>query len=113
MSAQLRKISDWQVLAREASFRPADMAAMCSVSLRHLERHFMVSFHRTPGEWTRDLRLRLAKDLITQGWSTKAVAEELGFTDSAHLCREFKRMCGNTPQHFAPGYTQRSKSPLR
>jgi len=32
MSAHLRKTSDWQVLAREASLRPDGMAAMCSVS---------------------------------------------------------------------------------
>ena len=113
MSAQLQKINDWQLLAREASFKPADMAAMCSVSLRQLERHFLVRFQRTPGNWTRDLRFRIAKDLIIQGWSTKAVAQELRFTDSAHLCREFKRLCGTTPQYFAPGFTQRSKSSRR
>ena len=110
MSARLLKISNWKLLAREASFRPASMAAMCSVSLRQLERHFMLRFQRTPGEWTRDLRLSIAKDLITQGWSNKAVAEELAFTDSAHLCREFKRMCGTTPQDHAPVYTQRIKA---
>jgi hypothetical protein len=45
--------------------------AMCSISLRHLERHFAKHFHKTPGAWTRDLRLRLAKKLISQGCRTK------------------------------------------
>lgn len=47
-------------------------------------------------------------NLITQGWSNKAAAEDLGFTDSAHLCGKFKRMCGTTPQHYAPVYAQGS-----
>jgi AraC-like DNA-binding protein len=89
-------------MAREALFRPSGMAAMCSISLRHLERHFAKHFHKTPGAWTRDLRLRLAKKLISQGWSDKAVVAELGFTDSAHLCREFRMRCGTTPQDHAP-----------
>jgi AraC-like DNA-binding protein len=72
------------------------------VSLRQLERHFAVHLQKTPREWTRDLRLRLAQDLISHGWSSKAVAAELNFADSSHLCREFKKRCGTTPQSFAP-----------
>jgi transcriptional regulator GlxA family with amidase domain len=104
MSGQLLKVHDWQILARKANFRPAGMAAMCSISLRQLERHFQCCFHRTPGEWTRDLRLRLAKDLIGQGWSNKAVAAELNFANESHLCHEFMRVYGLPPRSFAPAH---------
>jgi AraC-like DNA-binding protein len=103
MSGQLLKVNDWQVIARKAKFRPASIAAMCSVSLRQLERHFASQFQKTPGAWIRDLRLRLAKELIAQAWSNKAVVEELDFTDNPHLCREFQKKCGTTPQFHAPG----------
>jgi transcriptional regulator GlxA family with amidase domain len=102
MSGQLLKVTDWKIVAQTAKFKPASMAAMCSISLRQLERHFANQFHQTPGAWTRELRLRLAKELILQGWSNKAVAAELDFTDNPHLCREFKRKCGTTPRRYAP-----------
>jgi transcriptional regulator GlxA family with amidase domain len=78
------------------------MAALCCISLRQLERHFANQFHTTPRSWTQHLRLRLAKELLSQGFTNKAVVAELGFTDNAHLCREFKKRCGTTPRYYAP-----------
>lgn len=46
--------------------------------------------------------VRLAKDLITRGYSSKAAAAELKFATDAHFCREFKRVFGASPQTFAP-----------
>jgi transcriptional regulator GlxA family with amidase domain len=99
----LRKQS-WEDLARAARFQPAAMASLCSVSLRQLERHFKNHFRKTPRQWARGLRWRLAQKLIAQGRSNKWVVAELGFTDNAHLCREFKKLCGATPQSHAPYY---------
>lgn len=104
MSAKLSKIEEWEGLARKAKFRPSTMAALCSTSLRQLERHFRVAFDKTPGEWTRELRWRLARAYLSEGWSNKAVVDELGFSDAPHLCREFKRVCGKSPQDFGPSY---------
>src|SRR6266404_3288701 len=100
MSARLAQIHQWEILAKEARFRPSALAALCPTSLRQLERYFAGQFHKTPGEWSRELRYRSARGLLARGWSTKAVAAELGFADSAHLCREFKRMCGTSPQSY-------------
>ncbi len=102
MQSQLIQIEDWESLARQAHFRPTEMAALCPTSLRHLERFFGMRFHQTPGEWTRELRCRLARQLIAAGWSNKAVVNELGFVDHAHLCHEFKRIYGVPPREFAP-----------
>jgi AraC-like DNA-binding protein len=98
----MSQTTDWQALAHKAKFRPAGIAALCSISLRQLERHFASEFHITPRSWTQDVRLRLAKELLSQGLSNKVVVAELGFTDNAHLCREFKKRCGTTPRYFAP-----------
>jgi len=102
MNARLLKIQNWEHLAREAQFQPATMAALCPVSLRHLQRFFTIRFSQTPGQWSRQLRCRLARQLIAQGWSNKAVATELGFANESHLCHEFKRLYGEPPQSFAP-----------
>jgi len=102
MSARLPPIQDWERLALQARFRPDVMAALCSISLRHLERLFELQINQTPRDWMRQLQCRLALHLISQGWSTKAVAEELKFADSSHLSRHFKRIYGAAPQKFAP-----------
>jgi len=103
-SGQLSRISDWENLAREAKFHPVDMAALCPSSLRQMQRFFAARFGMSPCEWARQSRCRLARQLISEGWSSKAVIFELGFTDGSHLGREFRRFYGARPQAFAPIY---------
>src|SRR5262249_10150236 len=100
----LSRISNWEELAREARFEPSNMAALCPTSLRHLERFFTIQFNKTPSEWARELKCRLARQLIAEGWSNKAVAAELHFGNESHLCHEFKRFFGASPQTFGPGW---------
>jgi AraC-like DNA-binding protein len=95
-------IQDWEKLARDARFQPALMADRCAISLRQMQRFFVSNFAKTPRQWTRELRCRLALNLISEGWSTKAVSLELYFAHGSHFCREFKRIYGNSPQTFAP-----------
>jgi len=112
MNARLAKIENWERLAQQAQFQPAAMAALCPVSLRHLQRFFTSRFSQTPGQWSRKLRCRLARRLISEGWSNKAVATELGFSNESHLCREFKRYYGAPPQSFGPVFVSREHPSL-
>jgi len=107
---RLLKIHDWEKLAREAAFHPGTMAALCPISLRQLERFFVEHFNETPARWARRLKCRLACELIGRGWSNKAVVVELAFGNESHLCHEFKRLFGVTPQSFAPLYDNRRLS---
>ena len=102
LNDRFARIADWEQLAQSARFQPAKMAACCPVSLRHLERFFARTFHQRPGEWVRHLRCRLARELISAGWPNKAVVYELGFGNESHLCHEFKRIYGTSPQSFGP-----------
>jgi AraC-like DNA-binding protein len=112
MRAHLLKIAEWEHLARQAKYQPATMAALCPISLRHLERFFSVQFNKTPKEWTRELRARIARKLIAAGWSNKAIAAELHFASQSHFCREFKRVYGFSPQTFSPFYQRRAVCPV-
>jgi AraC-like DNA-binding protein len=98
----LVRIERWELLARAAGFHPAELAGICAVSLRHLERFFGARFQKTPGSWLRELQCRMAKELILRGYSSKAAAAELKFANASHFCREFKRVHGVSPQSFAP-----------
>ena len=113
MSRCLLQIRDWERLAKEAHFQPQVMAALCPISLRQLERFFKQDLHKTPRQWVRDLRCRLALKLVSEGWSNKAVAAELHYWDESHFCREFKRMCGASPQTFGPVYGNTSRLRLQ
>jgi len=104
MKGLLSRIQNWEVLARNAKFKPAIMAAFCCVSLRQLERFFNSHFKMTPTEWARDLRCKIARQLIGQGWSNKAVVFELGYANDSHLCHEFQKVYGTSPRSFAPVY---------
>jgi AraC-like DNA-binding protein len=100
MSGKLSKIDNWEMMARGAGYRPSLMAALCAVSLRQLERFFVDRFGASPGKWTRDLRIQAARDRISAGQSNKEVVDELRFANPSHLCHEFKRAFGVSPQTF-------------
>ncbi len=104
MAGRLLKIVEWEQLGRQAGFSPPTMAALCHVSLRQLERLFEQQFQTTPGHWLRALQCRLAKELVSQGYSNKAASTELTFANESHFCREFKKAFGVPPQTFAPGW---------
>lgn len=102
MGARLLRVKNWEIVAREAKFRPAVAAAKCCVSLRQFERFFAENFQQSPGLWMRAMRCRMAKEFIAKGWSNKAVVNELHFGNESHLCHEFQKFYGCSPQTYAP-----------
>ena len=106
VKGSLLTIEQWEQVAREANFNPAKMASLCSISERQLQRLFRQHLHCTPSRWLRELQCRLAKDLIIEGYSNKAAANELKFANESHFCREFKKVFGTSPQSFAPQNTE-------
>ncbi len=102
MSARLLRIHDWEKLAKAAKFKPSTMAALCPISLRQMQRFFEKEFAKTPRQWIRELRCQRAFQLVQEGWSNKAIAAELHFAGESHLCHEFKRVFGLSPQSYAP-----------
>ena len=104
MSGKAVRREDWEWIARRAEFKPSKMATLCAMSERHLQRIFKKHLKQTPSQWLRELQCRLAKQLISQGYSSKAAAAELNFATDAHFCREFKKVFGMSPQSFAPAH---------
>jgi AraC-like DNA-binding protein len=102
MSGRLRRIDNWEHLAKEANFKPGTAAALCGVSNRQLERFFLATFDQTPRQWMRELQCRLARELISRGFSNKAVVTDLQFSNPGHFCREFKKVFGSSPQSCGP-----------
>src|SRR5690349_18221276 len=101
MGGRLYRGIDWEQLAIKSDFKPAKFARLCTISKRHLERHFVQEFRQTPKFWLRTLQCRMAKELIASGHSNKMIAADLKSASAAHFCRVFKKYCGISPGQFA------------
>jgi AraC-like DNA-binding protein len=98
---------NWEKLAAEANYRPRELAALCTVSLRTLQRHFSMNYQVTLGEWLRQLRVNRAYQRIQAGESIKYVSYELGFKQPSHFSRVFKQVHGVTPSSISTRGTAR------
>lgn len=102
MASRLDRIPDWETQARDADYHAETLAALCSISLRQLERFFQGRFGTTPQNWLLELRCRRARELMERGYSTQAAAADLKFANASHLCHAFKKVYGRPPHTFAP-----------
>src|SRR6266700_657664 len=100
MSRRRLRVEKLETLARNAKFQPGKMAILWPISVRQMERIFQHEFQKSPRLWLRELQCRLAKELISQGYSNKSVTAELWFGSETHFCREFKKAFGSPPQSF-------------
>jgi AraC-like DNA-binding protein len=84
----------------------ADVAARLGMSAQHFSR----AFHRVFGVpavfFRNQLRVHRAEAQLHQGGRAAEVAVECGFSDQAHLIREFKKVRGVTPKLYATAYHQ-------
>ena len=97
MSSRLEFIQKWEILAKQAGYRPCDLAELCQTSLRTLERHFHRNYGVTVSQWLRELRLSEAYQGLLQGKSVKEVAYDHGYKQMSHFSREFKNQFGMAP----------------
>ena len=95
-----------EAAVRQLSAEPArpvtDIAAGLGVSHGHLDRQFTEQVGLSPRTLARILRMRRLLEQIdvhgSVGWADKAA--ELGWSDQAHLIRDFKRHTGVTPTEY-------------
>lgn len=86
----------WEQLAEAAHFDVKELAYLCDVSTRQLQRQFQFLLGRSPQDWLNEQRLKAAQPLLVSGLKVKEVARLLGYKRSSHFCREFKKQYGTT-----------------
>jgi AraC-like DNA-binding protein len=81
----------------------SQVAAAAHASVRTLERKFKESSGHTVKDVSGLIRFEQVRNHLWQHPETNlaGLAHELGYTDQAHLSREFKRYSGTTPAAFA------------
>jgi AraC-like DNA-binding protein len=81
-----------------AFFTNHGLAKLAGLSVSAFERQFRMHLHSSPMQFHRKLRLaRAAAALIQSPSSIAEIAQRLGFSDQAHLSRQFKEQYGSTP----------------
>ena len=103
MSSRLEYVQQWESLAENAGYRPSDLAALCQISLRTLERHFQKNYGVTVSLWLRELRLGKAYQALQAGKSVKEAAYDQGYKQVSHFSREFKNHFGVSPSFLLIG----------
>ena len=91
----------WEGLAETAHYNSSELARLCGISTRQLQRHFRRSFYCSPQSWLNERRLLAAQHLLLSGESIKKIALDLGFKQPSHFCRQFKIRNKMTPSEFA------------
>lgn len=81
-----------------ASWNNATLAQMSGLSVSAFERKFRKHLQTSPMQFLKRLRLaKAAAALIQTGGSVSEIAAECGFSDQAHLSREFRKLFDSTP----------------
>jgi len=78
-----------------------ELAVRAGLSLYHFIRAFQKHVGLPPHAYLKQLRIKRAQCLLRAGHSIADAALATGFSDQAHLTREFRRSLGLTPGRFA------------
>lgn len=91
-------VAGWNALARCGGRRPIGEIAMeIGVSRKTMLNGFRAEFGLAPKEIAMVMQFRRAKELSAQGLPLNAVAGAAGYSDQAHMAREWLRHSGRPP----------------
>ncbi|HEY9048140.1 MAG TPA: helix-turn-helix domain-containing protein [Ohtaekwangia sp.] len=79
------------------------LADQASMSIKTLERHFVEKIGLTPKHFARIIRFKSAFQLLegpAHSMDVFRIIEGCGFTDQAHLIKEFKHFTSRTPKFY-------------
>lgn len=99
------RFEDLLHLAKQADWCVGELARICKVSPRTLERHFLKEMHCKPKKWLIKCRNEEAKRLLSLDNSVKETAAQLGYRHSRYFSTEFKKQCGLKPTCFVLSQT--------
>ncbi len=104
MKCRLMLIDNWPELAHKVRYQVVELAAICMISVRELERFTIWRFGATPCEMLTHFRMVRALLLLRDTrLSVKEVAREIFYEEASCFSREFKRFHGISPSGVRNG----------
>ena len=85
-----------------------ELATMCFLSESYFRARFRELTGMSPTEYRNRLRVEKAEELLGSSlWTVGLVAEALGFCDTSHFYRVYKKITGRTPREAGGGAVER------
>lgn len=84
-----------------SGFSPPEMAALCGISIRQLERDWQEAFQKTPTVWIRELRCRRVLEYLARGEKISSIAKKLHYASVSHLYHDFRKLYPESPRKTA------------
>ena len=83
----------------ERNTQISELAALCFLSESYFRVQFREEMGCSPTDYRNRLRIEKAQELLDSSlWTTDLVAEKLGFCDTSHFYRVYKKIMGRTPR---------------
>jgi AraC-like DNA-binding protein len=103
-SNSIRKIEKTVQYLREFYYLDSsvdELAALSSLSVSGLEKHFKECFGMSPLSYRNTIRIERAKLLLEGGFSIAETSNKVGFSDIYYFSKVFKNICGITPGKYS------------
>ena len=86
----------------DSQFQYALLPSLCGISYTYFKKLFLERFCMTPSEYIKNLKLRLACELLLSNqFSVTQVAEACGFQDLCYFSKFFKANVGIAPSQYS------------
>lgn len=83
------------------------LALACGISEVHFRRLFEKIYHTSPSKYLNALRIRRAKELLTEkSYSMAQISEKCGFRNQYYFSKAFKALTTLTPSEYKSRYSQ-------
>jgi len=101
--AQLIQAAAKRLHHTRGTYRIAELAEECRMSVRQLERGFQRVIGASPKTYARTLRFEQAQRrlMFEEDVDLTGLALECGYFDQAHFIKDFKAFAGRTPSEYA------------
>ena len=85
----------------EDNLKVRDLAALCNMSYSNFAKSFQNLYGRSCKDYLEMVRVEKAEEMLKfTNQSLSDIAQELGYSDSSHFVREFKKFKGITPGSY-------------